>query len=152
MLIGTPSIYYGDEMGIKGGIAGDEGYRYPMPWQKMPWNESSVFQLYQKLAHLKTERKALSAGGMKFLYAEGKILALARFYEEDILVAVMSAEDKAREIRLPLGSVGAVCPKGDADIFGKKLNYRKMDDVSISLVVDAHQGYCIDCCVKMLKN
>ncbi len=146
MLVGTPSIYYGDEMGIEGGTAGDEGYRYPMPWQKMPWNESSVFQLYQTLAHLKTERKALSAGGMKFLYAEGKILALARFYEEDILVAVMSAEDKARKIRLPLGSVGAVCPKGNVDLFGKKLNYKVMDDISISLIVEAHQGYCIDCC------
>lgn len=62
------------------------------------------------------------------------------------MVAVMSAEDKAREIRLPLGSVGAVCPKGNVDLFGKKLNYKVMDDISISLIVEAHQGYCIDCC------
>ena len=145
MLTGTPSIYYGDEMGIEGETEGDAGYRYPMPWHKMPWSASSVFQLYQKLAHLKTERKALSAGGMKFLYAEGQILALARFYQKDILVAVMSTENEAREIRLPLGSIGAASPKGEVDIFGKNLDYRKLDDVSISLVVEAHQGYCFDC-------
>lgn len=148
MLIGAPSIYYGDEMGIDGDIHGDEGYRYPMPWQKMPWNESSVFSLYQRLAHLKKERKALSAGGMKFLYAKGKILAMARFYDEDILVVVMSTDNETREIRLPLGSVGASYPKRNVDMFGKKLDYQIIDSKSIALVVEAHQTYCMDCCAK----
>ena len=145
MLIGTPSIYYGDEMGIDGGIAGDEGFRYPMPWSKQPWDETPVFLFYQKLSHLKKERKALSEGGMKFLYAEGEVLALARFYKEEVFVAVMSVSDSAREIRLPLGSLGVTRPKENRDIFGEEICYQIADEKSILMMVEAHQAYLMEC-------
>lgn len=145
MLIGAPSIYYGDEIGIDGGVLGDEGFRYPMPWHQYPWDQKQVFQLYQTLAHLKQTHRALTEGGMKFLYAKGNVLALARFYDEDVLVVVMSTDDRTQEICLPLRSVGAVAPQGAQDIFGRLLQYKKMDAKSILLRVEAHQAYCMDC-------
>lgn len=144
MLVGTPSIYYGDEVGIKGDIHGDEGYRYPMPWSQIPCS-NDTYRLYQKLARMKKEYKALTEGGMKFLYAKGEIIALARFYEEEVFVAVISVSDKEQEFRLPLGSVGAVGLKKDKDIFGKELSYQILDRKSIRMKVGAHQAYLIEC-------
>lgn len=145
MLIGTPSIYYGDEVGIEGHTKGDEGYRYPMPWSKMPELNHDMFTFYQTLANLKKENKALTEGGMKFLYAEGKILAIARFYEKNMWVAVMSVDDRTQSIRLPLKSIGAERPKKDIDLFGKKLNYKALDGKSILLEVEAHKAYLMEC-------
>lgn len=147
MLVGAASIYYGDEAGIDGVLDTNEGCRYPMPWSK-DYKNSEVYQMYRTMAHMKAEHKALSEGGMKFLYAEGNIVAIARFYEDEVFVSVISTSDKTEKIRLPLGAVGAECPKGEADIFGKKLAYEKIDKNSIELVVDAHQSYFMECSMK----
>ena len=147
MLVGAASIYYGDEAGIDGVLDTNEGCRYPMPWSK-DYKNSEVYQMYRTMAHMKAEHKALSEGGMKFLYAEGNVVAIARFCEDEVFVSVISTSDKTEKIRLPLGAVGAECPKGDADVFGKKLIYEKMDQNSIEFVVEAHQSYFMECSVK----
>jgi len=143
-LVGAASIYYGDEAGVDGVLDTNEGCRYPMPWSK-DFKNSEVYKLYQTMAHMKAQHKALSEGGMKFLYAEGNVVAIARFCEEEVFVTVISTSDKTEKIRLPLGAVGAVSPKGNADIFGKNLVYHKADENGIELVVEAHQSYFMEC-------
>lgn len=143
-LTGAASIYYGDEAGIDGVLDSNEGCRYPMPWKK-DYTNSEIYQMYRTMAHKKAQHKALSEGGMKFLYAEGNIVAIARFCEEEAFVCVISTSDKTEKIRLPLGAIGADLPKGDTDIFGKNLIYQRADKNSIELVVDAHQSYFIEC-------
>ena len=142
--MGAASIYYGDEAGIDGVLGTNEGCRYPMPWSK-DYKDSEVYQMYRTMAHKKAEHKALSKGGMKFLYAEGYVVAIARFCEDEVFVSVISASEKTEKIRLPLGAVGAVSPKGREDVFGKKLEYTQKDLHSIELIVEAHQSYFIEC-------
>ena len=101
--------------------------------------------MYRTMAHKKAQHKALSQGGMKFLYAQGYVVAIARFCEDEVFVTVISASEKTEKIRLPLGAVGATGPKGKADVFGKRLEYRKVDCNSIELTVEAHQSYFIEC-------
>ena len=143
-LVGTASIYYGDEAGIDGILGTNEGCRYPMPWSK-DYKDSEVYQMYRTMAHKKAQHKALSQGGMKFLYAQGYVVAIARFCEDEVFVTVISASEKTEKVRLPLGAVGATEPKGKADVFGKRLEYRKKDCNSIELTVEAHQSYFIEC-------
>lgn len=147
MLVGAASIYYGDEAGIDGVLDTNEGCRYPMPWSK-DYKNSEVYQMYKTMAHMKAEHKALSEGGMKFLYAEGNVVAIARFREDEVFVSVISTSEKTEKIRLPLGAVGAECPKGVTDVFDKKLTFEKIDKNSIELVVEAHQSYFMECSVK----
>ncbi len=146
-LIGAPSIYYGDEAEVDGWVETNEGCRYPMPWNK-DYKQSKTYRLYQTLSHLKTERKALTEGGMKFLYAKDSVVAIARFYKDESFVAVISTSDKDEEIRLPLGAIGAKEPAGNVDVFGKKLCYEKIDENSIMLTVEAHQSYFMECVSK----
>lgn len=142
MLPGAASIYYGDEAGVDGVLDTNEGCRYPMPWSK-DFKNGEAYKLNQTMAKMKAAHKALSRGGMKFLYAEGNVVAIARFCGEEVFVGILSTENQDVTIRLPLGAVGASAPK--REIFGKELKYIKLDETSIELTVKAHQAYFMEC-------
>lgn len=144
LLTGAASVYYGDEVQIDGTVDSMEGCRYPMPWSRdIP--ACDAYRLIHTMTHLKADHKALRQGGMKFLYSEGHVVALARFWEEEIFVGIISTEDQDVKIRLPLGAVGASIPIGSEDIFGTPLSYRLNDDASIELSVKAGQSYLMQC-------
>ena len=143
LLTGTPSVYYGDEVGIDGGTQGDEGFRYPMPWSGIPGRNPETFAFYQKLMHLKKEEETLQKGGMKFLYAEGQVIALARFDRKKVYIGVMSTDSGKQQIRLPIGVLGLQDLTEKEDLFGRKLNYTPIDGKSILLEVEAHQSFLI---------
>lgn len=145
MLPGAASIYYGDEAAVEGVLGTNEGCRYPMPWGK-DFQSGELYKLNRTMAQMKAKHPALSRGGMKFLYAQGNVIALARFWEEEVYVAVLSTEDQDRKIRLPLGAVGAQIP--EQEIFGKPLEFVQIDDKSIELTVKAHQAYFMACRMK----
>ena len=134
LLPGTPSIYYGDEADIDGWTENNEGCRFPMPWGR-DFQSGETWRFYRTLAHLKRDTRALQEGGMKFLYADGRILALARFDEREALVGIVSLEEQEREISLPLGAVGARMPDSGTDLFGAVLHARQEDAHHIRLAV-----------------
>lgn len=144
ILVGAASIYYGDEAGIDGLHDTVEGCRYPMPWDK-DYKNSEIYHLYQTLAQMKAQHKALSEGGMKFLYNTGNTIAIGRFCQEEAFVTVISTSKQDETIRLPLGIIGAQSPKDKTDIFGKDLHYYPLDAHSIEFTVKAHQSYFMEC-------
>lgn len=144
LLTGAPSIYYGDEAQIDGVLGTNEGCRYPMPWNR-EFKQGELYRWNQTMAQLKKQHPALSRGGMKFLYARGRILALARFWEGETFVGVLSQSKENEAIRLPLGAVGAACPKEETDVFGQKLEYTPEGENSILLNVKAGNSYFFEC-------
>lgn len=144
MLPGAASIYYGDEAEIDGYIDSMEGCRFPMPWDKA-FRDGSRYHLHHTLAHLKAEHPALSLGGMKFLYADGQILSIVRFWEQEAFVCIISTDDNDKSIRLPLGAVGAVKPAEGYDIFGYPLVFSECDDHCVRMEVKAHHSYLFRC-------
>jgi len=144
ILPGAASIYYGNEAEIDGYTESMEGCRYPMPWNR-EFRNGEHYRLHQTLAKLKAEHPALSEGSMKILYAEGYIFAMARFWEQEAFVFVISTEEEDRTIRLPLGAVGACQPPEQTDLFGKKLDLEPGDRHSVQMQVKAHQSYLFRC-------
>ena len=145
MLVGAPSIYYGDEAGIDGTLGTNEGCRYPMPWSR-DFTGTEVYRLYRKLAHLKQESRALTEGGMKIVYAQNEVLAVARFYDGEIYVAVMSVSEKKQNIRIPVGALGSRGPVENKDVFGTEITY-EMSGRYLDMEVEAHQAYLFNCSV-----
>ena len=144
LLTGTASIYYGDEAEIDGKLGTNEGCRYPMPWSRdIP--ACDAYRLIHTMTHLKAGHEALRRGGMKFLYAEGNVIAIARFWEEEVFVGVISTQTQDVKIRLPLGALGASTPINSTDIFGTPLEYSAMPDSAIELTVKAGRAYLFEC-------
>lgn len=110
-MIGTASIYYGDEASIGGRTGFFEGGRYPMPWGSN-FEQTEVYQLYRTLAHLRQEHSVFAEGSFRFLYAVGSIVAFARFNEEECFVTVLSSSGKEENIRLPLTVCGVIPETG----------------------------------------
>lgn len=95
-LIGAPSIYYGDEIGLKGGI--DPDNRACMDWdlieniEDYPL-EKTIWEHYKMLINLRQTRKALRQGVMLTLLVdnEKEIYAYARFANNgDCVIVVIS--------------------------------------------------------------
>lgn len=144
MLIGAPSIYYGDEAEIDGWTTNNEGFRFPMPWNR-DFENCERFKFYQRMIHIRKSHKCMTAGGMKFIYSEGRILAIARFLYDEVIVAVVSQEEENKKIFLELENVGARAPIGNKDMFDKTIAYNKNTEGGIELNVEAKKAYIFKC-------
>lgn len=88
---GTPSVYYGDEIGMAGG--NDPDCRRCMIWDEQHWN-SGRRAFYQQLIRLRRSSPALRHGGFQMLYATGETLAFLREAPaERLLVIARRAPD-----------------------------------------------------------
>ncbi len=122
LLPGAASIYYGDEAAIGGTLGTNEGCRWPMPWGR-DFKDTVNYRTYSALAHLKAGSVALRRGGMKFVYCEGNVFAIARFTDEEVIVGVISNSEAEERVKLDLLSVGAAEPEPGPDLLGRELEY-----------------------------
>ncbi|MEN2997947.1 MAG: glycoside hydrolase family 13 protein [Brevinematia bacterium] len=121
LLPGTVSIYYGDEIGIRGRTSDVEGCRYPMEWNENIWDKWFL-QIYSKLAHLKLREKTLHLGVYRPLYADDDSFAFSRFDEEKCFISILTRSESEKEIRIPTYPAGVFNSKG-TDIFsGEEFN------------------------------
>ncbi len=74
---GVPGIYYGDEIGLKGGD--DPHCRAPFPWDEKSWN-MGLREFVKTLIHARKTSRALQAGALKFLGQRHDALTFARTY------------------------------------------------------------------------
>lgn len=91
-LPGSPLIYYGDEVGLKGGNDPDNH-------RGMLWNHAQNKELlnyYQKLIYLRHQYSSLKTGDFKLLEAYNRynLLAFLRFNEDEELTIILNASDE----------------------------------------------------------
>ena len=113
----------------------------------MPWDEESErkertnFKVYQKLNELRRNESAFSEGGRKVLFAKGSILAISRFFGDNIYLGVISMEDEDMIIHLPVKNVGALGPYKNTDEFGTSFEGKILDDGEYELLVPARSSF-----------
>jgi cyclomaltodextrinase / maltogenic alpha-amylase / neopullulanase len=89
---GAPSIYYGDEVGLAGGIDPDSRRGFPVEAQ---WSQAIV-ACHRQLIALRHAHPALRTGGYHVLYAEGSVYSFGRSLGEDnVIVALNVGSDPA---------------------------------------------------------
>lgn len=93
---GSPTVYYGDEVGMS-------GFEDPLNRQTYPWGRenSSLLDFYRTLGHLRRHRTSLQSGDISYLRAEGGILAFLRHTEQEQTLVVLNACQEARDVTLP---------------------------------------------------
>lgn len=102
---GAPAIYYGDEIGLKGGK--DPACRAAFPWNASQWN-IGLLEWVKKLAALRKQTPALRRGNIRRLCREIKhdICAFARLHEEGNVVVAMNASPESQKLTVAVQEVG----------------------------------------------
>ncbi|HKT03922.1 MAG TPA: glycoside hydrolase family 13 protein [Rugosimonospora sp.] len=108
-LPGTPMVYAGSEIGLRGRWAEDG--RRPIPWQdRESWDRVTLTR-YRSLLGLRRENAALRRGGLRFLHAgEHELVYLRETADERLLVYA------ARQ--RPAHPVGLTEPADGENIYG----------------------------------
>ena len=93
---GAPSIYYGDEVGLPGGLDPDCRRTFP---EKENWNVS-LYETHKALIALRHAQPALRTGTYKTLAAEGNCYVFSRILGEEMVVVAVNSGDRTIQVRL----------------------------------------------------
>jgi glycosidase len=118
---GIPLIYYGDEIGMKGGGDPDNRRDFPDPASRTP-EQQAVFEHVRTLLHLRKAQQALRGGTLRNLYADEKSYVYLREAppHEAVLTVLGAFTDAVREALSAAGIEGVskagvhVLPRPDA--------------------------------------
>lgn len=93
---GVPCIYYGDEVGLDGN--NDPFCRKPYPWDPKK-QDRELLGLYQRLAKLRKQSRALRYGGCHVLYAKGDVVVFMRLWQQQkVLIAINRGDETHIEL------------------------------------------------------
>ncbi len=89
---GSPAIYYGDELGMRG--ENDPGCRGGMRWDLQ---QSSLHAWVKELAYIRKENEAVRKGDYRTLHAEGNLFVFERRIEQSRIVVCINRGEKAED-------------------------------------------------------
>ena len=100
-LPGAPTIYYGDEAGLAGWTDPDNRRTYP--WGR---EDTSLIDFHRALARLRKQYPVLKTGSFKPLYADGALIAFARFDAACCALIIVNNADAEQFLDLPVFDAG----------------------------------------------
>ena len=148
---GIPCVYYGDELGIDGYTYQDSGFRYEMPWNLVT-DDNQYLQLYKKAISLRRNKDAFSKGSRLVLYAKDYVFAVARFFKDEVYIGVVSMEESAKSIKLPISLVGAIEPSENIDVFGRSFEGSMNASNEYELTIEPESGLLIKFSCAQLRS
>lgn len=97
--MGTPCIYYGDEIGMDGGA--DPDCRKCMEWNEDN-QDRNLLAFYRRLIDIRASHPALRTGTLTFLEAgrQGTKLAYERRLGEDVLIVLVNTDETIQHFHL----------------------------------------------------
>jgi len=96
---GAPSIYYGDEVGLRGGH--DPLNREAFPWDASTW-DTDLLHEFQKLIALRRARPSLRRGSYDCLLASEDVHVHLRSLGDDAVVVALNTSKSTRRVDVPL--------------------------------------------------
>lgn len=104
--IGTPCVYYGDEVGMEGGP--DPDCRRCFPWDSTEWDHL-LHDHYRRMIRLRKTHPALRRGDIHTLYAGEHSYVFARTLESDVVITAINRHaSNPRTITLPIWQSGSL--------------------------------------------
>lgn len=101
--VGTPMIYYGDEIGMDGET--DPDCRRPMIWDESRWNRP-IYDATRKLIALRRSHPALRYGELRPLRVFNGAYAFARVHENEAAIVILNPRGALPNFSVPLGDLG----------------------------------------------
>lgn len=100
---GPPSIFYGDEIGLPGGLP-DYDTRRTFPWERPERWDLETLAYHRRLIALRHAHPALRRGRYRPLYADDQVYVFERRLGGNRLVIAVNAATEPRTVRLPFES------------------------------------------------
>ncbi len=100
--VGTPMVFYGDEIGLFGG--NDPDCRKCMSWEETEW-EHRLVNIYQNLIHIRSNHPALRRGDFIPLLKFNGIYAYLRRLDDDMVIVILNPREERHQIKIPLGNL-----------------------------------------------
>lgn len=97
--VGAPCLYYGDEIGLPGGI--DPDCRRAFPWDEAGEWDRATLELVRKLTAARHGSAALRRGDFQILHAEGEGVVYARQHGDEVAYVAFNAATHPAEVPLP---------------------------------------------------
>jgi cyclomaltodextrinase / maltogenic alpha-amylase / neopullulanase len=98
---GAPSIYYGDEVGLPGGIDPDCRRVFPL---ESDWNQE-ILNTHKQLISLRQNYPALRIGNYQVLYAKGTVYIFARILENEELIIAVNVGNESMTVNIDCHSL-----------------------------------------------
>lgn len=103
--VGSPHIYYGDEVALTGGR--DPDCRRTFPWDQIDVPvRAETLDHYQAVGELRRDHTVLSLGDFETVTAKGQVYSYVRRHEGETVLVALNNADTAQEVVLPVGNVG----------------------------------------------
>lgn len=105
---GAPSIYYGDEIALRGTKRYDRPHRdhdarWPFPWHDEASWDHEMLEYFRQVIALRHAHSALRHGAFEQLYANRQQYVFLRHDSSETLMVVLNAADAAAQISVPVG-------------------------------------------------
>ncbi len=93
---GSPTVYYGDELGM-------EGWEDPFNRGTYPWGcvKNGLLPHFRQLGKLRSQSPALQSGAIRYLKAEGPLLAYVRETEAEKMAVMVNAGPVPVSLTIP---------------------------------------------------
>ncbi len=138
ILPGMPSLYYGDEVLLRGRTTSMEGARFPMEWRKEKM-DGDMLSFYRELGSLRK-------GWSDYFYAATEIsplddesVAIMRIRDKKALILMLNrGKDRVVSLShgiLPPGNVEVLFGEGAAEIDGKRLSAKLKEKKSLLISI-----------------
>ncbi|MBN1854832.1 MAG: glycoside hydrolase family 13 protein, partial [Pirellulales bacterium] len=106
---GTPSIYYGDEIGLRGTKRYDRRHRdqdarWPFPWDHPENWDREMLKFFKQAIALRHAHPVLRDGAFAQLYAANQQYAFVRHNDLERIMVILNAADGPESIQIPTGS------------------------------------------------
>jgi neopullulanase len=110
-LPGAPCLYYGSEIGLRGGA--DPECRRAFPWDQAAWDRE-LLDFTRRAIALRRTHPALRHGTFELLYANDDVCAFGRRAEREGAVVILNAASEPRELLLEVEGLLADGARRDA--------------------------------------
>jgi glycosidase len=100
--VGAPMIYYGDEIGLRGG--NDPDCRKCMSWEETEW-EHRLVNIHRNLIRARYKHPALQRGDFLPLLIYNGVYAYLRRLEDDEVIVILNPREERHQIKIPLGNL-----------------------------------------------
>jgi len=101
---GNSFIYYGEEIGLDGGL--NNGTRRTMPWSKKSLWKNGIYDFYRKIIEIRKSSPAVKDGKFFFLKEyEEPLLAFERKNGSGRIACIMNCSDKPQEAKPVPGKI-----------------------------------------------